>query len=65
MLEPTADGRRPTADGRRRTADGGLQTAAVVRRRPDVGERVGSEAEHTQDGLRAIVDIVDPLTDFR
>ncbi|MFB7209135.1 hypothetical protein [Streptomyces sp. NPDC056255] len=27
--------------------------------------RSGSEAEHTQDGLRGIVDIVDPLTDFR
>lgn len=39
----------------RLTADGGC-----VRRRPDVGERVDPEAEHTQDGLRGIVD---PFTD--
>ncbi|MGW1847118.1 hypothetical protein [Streptomyces sp. NPDC001966] len=44
-----------------RTTDYRRRLRGCVRRQPDVGERVGSEAEHTQDGLQGIVDpFIDP-----
>lgn len=62
-LEICVDGRvrRVDVEMLERTTDYRRRLRGCVRRQPDVGERVGSEAEHTQDGLQGIVDpFIDP-----